>query len=91
MCDGFYSLVTRSANGAVESVSRHPAPDAQALDGQHPELRQFFNSKAAGLGFDESVADFVRVLDDLIDISITKNVIRHTDLPPAAQKKLISH
>jgi hypothetical protein len=79
--------VTRSASGAIQSVSRSPAPDAQALDEQHPDVQQFFNVKASGL--DESDADFVRVLEDLIDTLITKNIIRHTDLPAAAQKKLI--
>jgi len=82
--------VTRSASGAIHSVSRSPAPDTQALDEQHPDVQQFFNAKASGLGFDESDADFVRVLEDLIDTLITKNIIRHTDLPAAAQKKLIS-
>lgn len=81
--------VTRSVSGAIQSVSRQPAPQAQALDEQHPDVQHFFNSKASGLGFDESDADFVRVLEDLIDTLIMKNIIRHTDLPPAAQKKLI--
>jgi hypothetical protein len=34
-------------------------------------------------------ADFVRVLEDLIDTLILKNVIQHTDLPPAAQRKIL--
>jgi hypothetical protein len=31
----------------------------------------------------------VRVLEDLIDTLMAKNVIRHTDLPEAAQRKLV--
>ena len=33
--------------------------------------------------------EFVRVIEDLIDTLITKNIIRHTDLPAAAQRKLM--
>lgn len=33
-------------------------------------------------------ADFIRVVEDLIDVLITKGVIRITDLPPGAQRKL---
>jgi hypothetical protein len=33
-------------------------------------------------------ADFVRVLEDLIDVLIAKGVLRMTDLPVQAQQKL---
>ena len=33
-------------------------------------------------------ADFIRVVEDLIDVLIEKGVIRITDLPPGAQRKL---
>ena len=33
-------------------------------------------------------ASLVRVLEDLVDVLISRNVIRITDLPPEAQKKL---
>lgn len=81
--------VTRSENGAIQTVSRNPLPDAQELDDGHPDLQQFFNTQASSVGFDAADADFVRVIEDLIDTLIMKNVIRHTDLPAAAQKKLI--
>ena len=37
----------------------------------------------------ESDRDVVRVLDDLVNLLIDKNLIRFTDLPAAAQRKLI--
>ncbi|HET9643452.1 MAG TPA: hypothetical protein VFP68_08875 [Burkholderiaceae bacterium] len=39
--------------------------------------------------FDRLDADFVRVLEDVIDVLIIKNVINITDLPPRAQAKLL--
>ncbi|NHC63256.1 hypothetical protein [Paenalcaligenes suwonensis] len=35
-----------------------------------------------------SDADFIRVLEDLIDVLISNGTIRMTDLPPEALKKL---
>jgi hypothetical protein len=37
----------------------------------------------------ETDADLVRVLEDLIDVLITRGVIQFTDLPEAAQAKLL--
>ncbi|SAI71909.1 Uncharacterised protein [Bordetella ansorpii] len=39
-------------------------------------------------GFSQLDADFVRVLEDLIDSLIANGVLRLTDLPPRAQVKL---
>ncbi|MDH4580588.1 MULTISPECIES: hypothetical protein [Pseudomonas] len=38
----------------------------------------------------QSDLDMIRVLDDLITVLMAKGVIRITDLPPAAQSKLLS-
>jgi len=78
--------VIRNAQGAIDTVSRHAVPGSQPLDAHDPELALFMGKPAAVSGFDDADADFVRVLEDLIDTLIMKNVIRHTDLPAAAQK-----
>ena len=80
--------VVRGRDGAVQTVSRQALHDSTAVDDHAPEVEAFFGRKPIR-GFDEADADFVRVLEDLIDTLITNNVIRHTDLPPAAQKKLM--
>ncbi len=59
------------------------------LDDHNPEVLRFFTFGAAEPAFNEADADFVRVIEDLIDTLIMKNVIRHTDLPEAAQRKLM--
>lgn len=80
--------VVRDQDGAVQTVSRQALQDSMAVDDHAPEVEEFFGRNPAR-GFDEADAGFVRVLEDLIDTLITNNVIRHTDLPAAAQKKLM--
>lgn len=46
------------------------------------------NSLAKNAPFRESDIQLARVLEDLITILIERNVIRFTDFPPAAQKRL---
>ncbi len=54
-----------------------------------PEIRSFLASTAdKDPQFSTSDAEFVRVLEDLIDALISKNILRHTDLPAAAQRKI---
>lgn len=45
-------------------------------------------TKAAADEFSGLDADFIRVVEDLIDVLIEKGVLRITDLPPGAQRKL---
>ncbi len=59
------------------------------LEENDAEIQRFFHASAAAPAFDAADADFVRVLEDLIDTLILKNVIHQTDLPVAAQKKLM--
>ena len=80
--------LVRGPDGTVQTVSRQALQGSTAVDDHAPEVLEFLNQNPTH-GFNESDADFVRVLEDLIDTLITNNVIRHTDLPPAAQKKLM--
>lgn len=59
------------------------------LADEHPDIQRFLGNRGGTAGFNEADAEFVRVLEDLIDTLIMKNVIRHTDLPDAAQRKLM--
>lgn len=81
--------VLKSPDGAIQTVSRQPQPGSEPLDEDAPEIQQFFNTTSGAPGFGTVDAGFVRVLEDLIDTLILKNVIHHTDLPIAAQKKLM--
>lgn len=81
--------VFKSPDGAIESVFKQQQPGSEPVDENAPELQQFFGAPTSEPGFDTVDAGFVRVLEDLIDTLILKNVIHQTDLPVAAQKKLM--
>ena len=78
---------TRHPDGTIETLSHTAAPGATHVDAADSDVQQFMDRRP-GAVFNESDAEFVRVLEDLIDTLISKNVIRHTDLPAAAQRKL---
>ena len=78
---------TRRADGTIETLSRSATPGATLVDPAESEVQQFIE-RSPGAAFNESDAELVRVIEDLIDTLISKNVIRHTDLPAAAQRKL---
>jgi hypothetical protein len=81
--------ISRSVDGKLLSVSRQQFPGSEEIDETHAEVQSFFATKESAPEFNAADADFVRVIEDLIDTLIAKNIIRHTDLPAAAQKKLL--
>jgi hypothetical protein len=80
----------RDANGALISIANEPQAGSEMLDARDPEILAFLNREPERNEFNGSDAQFVRVLEDLIDTLIEQGVIRHTDLPKAAQQKLLS-
>jgi hypothetical protein len=87
--------VRRDASGLIESLHRSPATGAdEFLGDEHAEVLAFVGrdaaTAAAGDDFGRLDADFVRVIEDVIDTLIVKNIINITDLPPEAQAKLFA-
>ncbi|WP_138512680.1 hypothetical protein [Rhodoferax bucti] len=80
--------VLRNEDGSIASLSRAERAGGELLGDDHPDIQAFLGRSAGSTGFNEADAEFVRVLEDLIDTLIIKNVIRHTDLPVAAQQKI---
>ncbi len=84
----FYVL--RNAQGQICSVHVDAVPGAEVLPQDHPQVRAFFNrADTTSDGFARLDAGLVRVLEDLIDALLERNILRITDLPPEAQQKLI--
>jgi hypothetical protein len=81
--------VLRTPEGQIDSLARSERPGGEFLADDHPDIVEFLGGHSRGPGFSEADAEFVRVLEDLIDTLMAKNVIRHTDLPEAAQRKLV--
>ena len=85
----------RDANGQIASLHREATGEAEFLPEDHPEVRAFLGSTSAvedgaSERFARLDADFVRVLEDVIDTLISRNLINITDLPSEAQAKLFS-
>lgn len=82
--------VTRNAKGAIASLMREPRPDSpEFIAADHPDVTAFLGG-AGGADFGRLDADFVRVLEDVIDTLIVKNILNITDLPAEAQAKLFA-
>ena len=80
--------VRRNAEGHIVALFETAEPGAdEFLSGTHPELQAFFAAPDSFNGLD---ASFIRVMEDLIDVLIEKGVLRLTDLPPEAQRKLLA-
>jgi hypothetical protein len=83
-------FIRRNASGAIDSLHRRDEGGAEFLPDDHPDVRAFLGAAPASGndGFASLDADFIRVIEDVIDTLISKNVINITDLPPEAQTKL---
>jgi len=77
----------RDAQGNIVSLHREPVPGGEPVPAQHPEVLAFLGTDEER-SFAQMDADLVRVLEDLIDALIRRNVLRITDLPTEAQAKL---
>lgn len=85
-------FVRRNVLGSIESLHRQrEAGASEFLSDQNDEVRAFLGVSGEGdHEFGRLDAGFVRVIEDLIDVLIVKNVIAITDLPIEAQNKLFA-
>jgi hypothetical protein len=83
--------VHRSASGQIESLHREPAEGAtEYLASDAAEVMGFLERTPEEQHFHRLDIDFVRVIEDVVDTLIVKNVINITDLPREAQAKLMA-
>lgn len=89
--DMFY--VQRDQQGLLVRVEAVPYAEAtETLAADHAEIQAWHANQALETRLKQlkqSDLDMIRVLDDLIQLLTTKGVIRVTDLPAAAQAKLM--
>lgn len=80
--------VRRAPNGEIVAILREAeSRDDELLPADHLDILRFLGHDPSQ-AFNTLDADFIRVLEDLIDALIAKGVLRVTDLPPQAQRKL---
>jgi hypothetical protein len=82
--------VKRDEHGRIAMVNLEPGEGLLEISASSPEMIDFMK----GMGIENSSLQqsdmrLVRVLEDLIDLLIARDVIRFTDLPQAAQEKLL--
>ncbi|POP40865.1 tryptophan synthase subunit beta [Superficieibacter electus] len=87
--------IERDTTGRIIRVEDEPFTGAteQSAD-LTPDIGQWYKKQEARaatlLQLRQSDLEMVRVLEDLIEVLMSKGVISITDLPPAAQTKLIN-
>ncbi|MEW5965934.1 MAG: hypothetical protein AB1720_02885 [Pseudomonadota bacterium] len=82
--------VRRDEQGRIVAVQLDPGAGCEEIPAGAPELAEFAR-RAAGEPntLEQSDMRLVRVLEDLIELLIARDVIRFTDLPQPAQEKLL--
>ena len=83
--------VVRNTDGEITSLHRHDPGVGELLPADHPQVQAFLGVDYGQRDdFSRLDAEFVRVLEDVIDALTTRNVINITDLPETAQAKLFA-
>jgi hypothetical protein len=89
--------VKRKENGQISAIFEDTTDEAtEFLPGDHPDIQFFLggivpqNKKnVATSELSESDQSLIRVIEDIVDTLIAKNLIMFTDLPPQAQEKIL--
>lgn len=90
------ALCRRDADGCIVAVTRETLSGQelsqgrwQALPWDDPGIQAFLqDSLGQGNPLSQTDSGLARVLEDLVDVLITRGLIQFTDLPEAAQSKL---
>jgi hypothetical protein len=89
------AFITRNATGEITAIyESKQSGENEYLAIDNPELINFISQSTSNndikTALSSSDVDIARVLEDLINTLIDKKVILFTDLPIAAQEKLVS-
>lgn len=82
--------VRRDETGRIAAIQLTPDAGCENVPADSPELAEFMRRVAGEPSLlEQSDMRLVRVLEDLIELLIARDVIRFTDLPQPAQEKLL--
>lgn len=82
--------VLRDDQGRI--VELHPTPIGlakEALEADNAEVLQFIHERWRQNELSSLDRDFVRVIEDTLELLMSKDLILFTDLPPAVQEKML--
>ena len=90
-------FVQRDSTGSITAISADKTEAiAEWVELDSPELREYLlrladagHTPEVANALEESDQALIRVVDDLVNVLVEKNLMRFTDLPEAAQKKLL--
>jgi len=90
--------VSRDAAGLITGIFLRPQSNVtEFLPNDHADILRFFGgvvpqvlTNDALIDLTQSDIDFIRVIEDLIDVLIDKNVITFTDLPSKVREKIVN-
>ncbi|WP_067515766.1 hypothetical protein [Endozoicomonas ascidiicola] len=85
--------VLRDENNEISAISEKPLSEQwHSIDTEDEGLKQFLkrNPDAGNQLMETSDIEFIRVLEDVIDLLIDKEVIQFTEFPDAVQRKLLN-
>lgn len=86
--------IQRDNAGQISAVSvEQTGTIAEYIELDSPELIAYLSQCGAAFDFNGALAEsdqaLIRVVDDLVNVLVEKNLMRFTDMPEAAQKKLL--
>ncbi|UCV02562.1 hypothetical protein [Dechloromonas denitrificans] len=82
--------VARDGAGQIRELHPMPLGEAQeAVAADNPEALQFIHERWRQNELSELDRDFIRAIEDTIELLIAKEIILFTDLPPRVQEKLL--
>lgn len=87
-------FVKRNDNGEIIAISQTEEAGFEVIDAKSADLQLFIANlpKPSGTKYKKlltSDAELARVLEDLIDLLTDKGIVQFTELPEAAQTKLL--
>lgn len=83
-------FVQRDVSGQIIAVSQVPADGMAVIAADNPELQAFLDQIGGeARKISATDQDFVRVVEDVVELLINRGVILFTDLPESAQEKML--
>jgi len=86
--------IERNEDNQINNIYFAPAPGLEEISLHDPKLKDFIETAPNSEEIIQKVLhqldlDMVRVIEDVIDILIDKNIMLFTDLPEAVQNKIL--
>lgn len=84
-------FVKRGSDGKILALSHINDDGFEAVDDDSPEVFAYLESLRQDTQLELLRADlqFIRVIEDVIDVLLKKNILNITDFPPAVIEKLL--